>query len=109
MDLKIFAGEPAQNHGLDPLEIKQAVLEGGLKGFEERRARIIVHQAEQASQQRCGITSGIAFLESLKIGNDFGKPLQKEFFVEGPSRSVAAPGRADGDVPASGTCGRWTR
>jgi hypothetical protein len=51
MDLEVFAGELAQDHGLDPLEIKQAVLEGSLKGFEERRAWIVVHQAEQAPQQ----------------------------------------------------------
>jgi hypothetical protein len=67
IDLEVLAGEPAEDHLLDAFEIKEAVLLGGLEGFQQGGARIVVEQAKQASEGQRG-ASGNAFFESLGVG-----------------------------------------
>ncbi len=82
MNLEVFAGELTQDHALDPLQVEQSVGEGGPKGFEQGRARIVVHQLEQAAQREGG-TSRRAFFENLEVFADLREPFQKEFFFRG--------------------------
>src|SRR5712691_2465108 len=69
-ELEVFAGQLAQDDGLDPLEIIEAVLGGGLDGLQQRLARIFLHQAEQAAQRQRG-TARVVLSESLNVGGRF--------------------------------------
>ncbi|HTS29704.1 MAG TPA: hypothetical protein VMH81_27730 [Bryobacteraceae bacterium] len=57
-------------------------MSGGLKGFQQGGARIVIHQPEQAPQRQSG-APGIAFFESLEVRGNFGQSLQQEFFFGG--------------------------
>jgi hypothetical protein len=91
MNLEVFAGELAQDHALDPLQVKQPVNEGGAKGFEQGRAGIVIDQLEQAPQRERGAPRRALF-ESLEVFADLRESFPKEFFFRADSeRGEAGP------------------
>ena len=84
MNLEVFAGELAEDHALDPLQVEQPVGGGGPQGFEQGRARLVVDQLKQAAQGQRG-ASRRAFFESLQVFADLREsfPKELEFFFRG--------------------------